>query len=105
MINKKKKQSCLYKQKAIYEHIIEMFKFRASVDRVSFYADNNYKVQMKLPKRVHYGYDVKIYAYKINIKDKDLNKEGLSINGIIMPIYNKCKVVKARKEIYESNTN
>lgn len=96
-VNKKKKQSCLYKQKAIYEHIIEMFKFRASMDRLSFYADNNYKVQIQLPKSVHYGYDVKIYAYKINIKDKDLNKEGLSINGIIMPIYHKSKVVKTRR--------
>lgn len=96
-VNKKKKQSCLYKQKAIHECIKQVFIYRASMNRTTFWADDRISEIFELPKFTYYGYDVLVYSYKFNIKEKKTDEKGLSVKVVIIPIYHKSKVVKTRR--------
>lgn len=94
-MNNKKRQSSLYKKKAIDEHIRQWIKREADYS-FGFYGDNKLYQKPKVPSNIHYGYKVKKFAYKINVieKEYDIDSEGLLVKGVLVPIYHMCKVIK-----------
>lgn len=91
MKNNKQKQSCLYKQKAIYEHIRQSIDEQTRVRFGFYYADNQLYETFKAPTNIHYGYKVVKYLYQIHIDD--LGDDGY-IKGTFRPIYNRSKAIK-----------
>ena len=89
-MNKKKKQSSLYKMKAIQEHIKQSLQEEIRQSFTSFYADYKCYETYKAPSNIHYGYKVIKYCYRIKIDEIN----GEMIKGHYYPIYRKSKAIK-----------
>lgn len=91
-MNNKQRQSGIYKQKAIYQHIMSVIN-KTIVEQI-FWADDKPYYHYKEPTNIHYGYKVVKWCYFLRtINFKQLN-EGLMCNAKIYPIYNKSKATK-----------
>ena len=92
MINNKKRQSQLFKKKAIMKYIMATF------DRppVSFnlMADDQLYTRFKAPFNKYYGYKVIKHAYYLKILKKERTDNSFTSYAKLKPVYNLCKVRK-----------